>query len=309
MRLAETPPVTRKDAARNQEAGDGVRVSLEFFPPGTEQMERALWSAIKRLEPVGPQFVSVTYGAGGGTRERTHAAVRRILAETDLVPAAHLTCVDASRSEVGEVIAAYADAGVKHIVALRGDPSAGAGAGYRPHDDGYASTADLVAGIRSAGDFDVTVSAYPEKHPESPSFEADLAILREKVEAGATRAITQFFFDNDAYFRYLDKVRARGIDIPVVPGLLPISNIRNVRAFAGKCGASLSPKLLARFEGLDDDPETRLLVGTAVAAEQVSALVDRGVDEFHFYTLNRAEPVYAICRLLGLGAPKARIAA
>ena len=309
MRLVETPPVTRKDAARNQEAGDGVRVSLEFFPPGTERMERALWSAIKRLEPVGPQFVSVTYGAGGGTRERTHATVRRILAETDLVPAAHLTCVDASRSEVGEVIAAYADAGVKHIVALRGDPSAGAGAGYRPHDDGYASTADLVAGIRSAGDFDVTVSAYPEKHPESPSFETDLAILREKVEAGATRAITQFFFDNDAYFRYLDKVRARGIDIPVVPGLLPISNIRSVRAFAGKCGASLSPKLLARFEGLDDDPETRLLVGTAVAAEQVSALVDRGVDEFHFYTLNRAEPVYAICRLLGLGAPKARIAA
>ena len=309
MHLVESGPVTRTEATRNQEAEDGVRVSFEFFPPKTEQMEQALWTAIKRLEPVGPEFVSVTYGAGGSTRERTHATVKRILEETNLVPAAHLTCVDASRRQVDEVITAYADAGVKHIVALRGDPSAGVDAGYHPHEDGYESTAELVAGIRSIGDFDVTVSAYPEKHPESPSFEVDLAILREKVEAGATRAITQFFFDNDAYFRFVDKVRARGIDIPIVPGLFPISNIRSVQAFAQKCGTKLSPKLLARFEGLDDDPETRLLVGAAVAAEQVSALVDQGVDEFHFYTLNRAELVYAICRLLGLGAPKAQIAA
>ncbi len=309
MHLVESGAVKRTEAGGNKETEDGVRVSFEFFPPKTGQMEEALWAAIKRLEPVGPEFVSVTYGAGGSTRERTHATVKRILDETSLVPAAHLTCVDASRSEVDDVIAAYADAGVKHIVALRGDPSAGIDAGYRPHESGYQTTAELVAGIRSAGNFDVSVAAYPEKHPESPSFEVDLAILREKVEAGATRAITQFFFDNDAYFRYIDKVRARGIDIPVVPGLLPISNIRSVQSFARKCGATLSPKLLARFEGLDDDPETRLLVGAAVAAEQVSALVDQGVDEFHFYTLNRAELVYAICRMLGLGAPKAQIAA
>lgn len=314
MPVFEVPSVTgtadqTSDKSVPNARGKGVNVSFEFFPPKNEKMEQGLWRAMKRLQPVGPSFVSVTYGAGGGTRDRTHATIERILCETDMAPAAHLTCVDASRKEVNEVIASYRALGVRHIVALRGDPSAGMEAGYAPHSDGYASTAELVAGIRAVGDFEVSVSAYPEKHPESSSFEVDLAVLQAKVDAGATRAITQFFFDNDAYFRYVDKVRARGIDIPIVPGLLPISNIKSVQSFAGRCGTRVSPQLAARFEGLDDDPETRLLVGAAVAAEQVSALVDQGVQDFHFYTLNRSELVYAMCRLLGLGGPGSRIAA
>ncbi len=314
MRIVEVPSVNGAEDQAHQgqskeAAREGVNVSFEFFPPKNEKMEQGLWRAMSRLQPVGPRFVSVTYGAGGGTRDRTHATIERILRETDMVPAAHLTCVDASRSTVDDVIASYKALGVRHIVALRGDPSAGIDAGYAPHPDGYKSTAELVAGIRAIGDFEVSVSAYPEKHPESASFEVDLAVLQAKVDAGATRAITQCFFDNDAYFRYVDKVRARGIDIPIVPGLLPISNIKSVQSFAAKCGTRVSPQLAARFEGLDDDPETRLLVGAAVAAEQVSALVDQGVQDFHFYTLNRSELVYAMCRLLGLGGPGSRIAA
>jgi methylenetetrahydrofolate reductase (NADPH) len=278
----------------------GIRVSFEFFPPKTEEMEKTLWEAIARLAPLGPAFVSVTYGAGGSTRERTHATVKRILAETALTPAAHLTCVDATRAEVDAVIAAYAKAGVRHIVALRGDPSAGVGSCYTPHPDGYVNAADLVAGIRSRCDAEVSVSAYPEKHPESPSVEADIDMLKAKVDAGASRAITQFFFDNDLYFRYLDRVRARGITIPIVPGILPVQNFKQVSGFAARTGASVPAWLAERFSGLDDDPATRKLIAAAVAAEQVFDLVDRGVSDFHFYTMNRADLVYAICHLLGL---------
>lgn len=285
-----------------------VAVSFEFFPPQSEDMDEALWRAVKRLEPVAPRFVSVTYGAGGSTRQRTHSTLQRILAETSLTPAAHLTCVGAERADVDDVVRDYAAAGIRHIVALRGDPTSGAGARYEPHPGGYANAADLVGGIRKIADFEISVAAYPEKHPESATFDVDIAMLQAKIDAGATRAITQFFFDNSTYFRFVDKVRARGIDIPIVPGLLPISDITRVQRFAARCGAQVSPQLAARFEGLEDQ-ETRLLVGAAVAAEQVSALADQGVDEFHFYTLNRAELVYAICRLLGLGSPGDKIAA
>ncbi len=280
-----------------------TRVSFEFFPPKTEEMEASLWEAISRLAPLRPNFVSVTYGAGGSTRERTHSTVKRILAETSLTPAAHLTCVAATRAEVDDVIRGYHDAGVRHIVALRGDPTGGLGEPYAPHPQGYASSADLVAGIRRIGDFEVSVSAYPEKHPDSPSVEADIDMLKAKVDAGATRAITQFFFENDLYFRYLDRVRARGIDIPVVPGILPVQNFRQTRGFAQRCGASVPDWLARRFDGLDEDVATRKLIAAAVAAEQVLDLRDRGVTDFHFYTMNRADLVYAICHLLGLRPP------
>ncbi len=277
-----------------------VRVSFEFFPPKTEEMEKTLWASIHRLAPLHPEFVSVTYGAGGSTRERTHATVARIAQETDLHPAAHLTCVGASRAEVDEVVKAYGAAGIRHIVALRGDPMAGPGTPYVPHPEGYAHACDLVAGIRALGDFEISVSAYPEKHPESASLDEDIGYLKEKVAAGASRAMTQFFFENDVYFRYLDKVRAKGIDIPIVPGILPVTNFKQAASFATRTGASVPAWLLKRFEGLDNDPETRKLIAAAVAAEQVMDLVDRGVTEIHFYTLNRADLVYAICHLLGL---------
>jgi methylenetetrahydrofolate reductase (NADPH) len=286
--------------SRFTDAAAGLSVSFEFFPPKTEEMENTLWEAIARLAPLGPAFVSVTYGAGGSTRERTHATVKRILAETSLVPAAHLTCVDATRSEVDDVIAAYAQAGVRHIVALRGDPSSGVGACYTPYPGGYVNAADLVAGIKKHCDAEVSVSAYPEKHPESLSIDADIDMLKAKVDAGASRAITQLFFDNDVYFRYLDRVRARGIAIPIVPGLLPVQNFKQARNFAERCGASVPTWLAERFAGLEDDVATRKLIAAAVAAEQVFDLVDRGVTDFHFYTMNRADLVYAVCHLLGL---------
>jgi methylenetetrahydrofolate reductase (NADPH) len=286
-----------------------LRVSFEFFPPKTEEMERTLWDSIARLAPVGPSFVSVTYGAGGSTRERTHATVKRILSETSLVPAAHLTCVDATRSEVDEVVRTYHAAGVRHIVALRGDPAAGIGAAYQPHPGGYAYACDLVAGIRKLGDFEISVAAFPEKHPESASFDQDLDALKRKIDAGASRAMTQFFFENDLYFRFLDRVRARGIDIPIVPGILPVQNFKQAKNFAERTGASVPRWLAERFEGLDDDIATRRLVAAAVAAEQVLDLVARGVSDFHFYTMNRAELVFAICHLLGLRPAAARAAA
>jgi methylenetetrahydrofolate reductase (NADPH) len=285
-----------------------IRVSFEFFPPRTAEMEATLWESIKRLVPLAPRFVSVTYGAGGSTRERTHATVKRIVNETAVAPAAHLTCVQATRAQVDEVIHNYHAAGVRHIVALRGDPTAGVGARYAPHPGGYVNSADLVGGIKRIANFEVSVAAYPEKHPDSPSVEADLDMLKAKVDAGANRAITQFFFENDLYFRYLDRVRARGIDIPVVPGILPVQNFKQVKNFAERCGASVPDWLAERFEGLDDDIDTRRLVAAAVAAEQVMDLVDRGITDFHFYTMNRAELVYAICHLLGL-RPEARAAA
>ena len=294
-----TPPTAPVRASRELDRPP-VSVSFEFFPPKTEEMEKTLWSSIARLAPLSPAFVSVTYGAGGSTRERTHATVERIVKETALHPAAHLTCVAASRAEIDEVIRAYKAAGVKHIVALRGDPVTGVGTRYEPHPGGYAYASDLVEGIRRIGDFEVSVSAYPEKHPESASLDADIDHLKAKVDAGATRAITQFFFENDVYFRYLDKVRAKGIDIPIVPGILPVTNFKQASNFATRTGASVPAWLLKRFEGLDDDPETRKLIAAAVAAEQVTDLVDRGVTDIHFYTLNRADLVYAICHLLGL---------
>jgi methylenetetrahydrofolate reductase (NADPH) len=289
--------------------GRRIRVSFEFFPPKTEEMERTLWEAITRLAPLAPSFVSVTYGAGGSTRERTHGTVKRILDETALTPAAHLTCVAAAREEVDAVVEAYVAAGVRHIVALRGDPPAGVGAQFEAHPEGYQTSADLVAGIKRIGDFEVTVSAYPEKHPEATSFDQDIDALKAKIDAGATRAITQFFFENDSYLRYLDKVRARGVNIPIVPGLVPVQNFKQTASFAAKTGASVPAWLAARFEGLEDDPATRRLVAAAVVAEQALDLVDRGVRDFHFYTMNKADLVFAICHLLGLRAQPGQKAA
>jgi methylenetetrahydrofolate reductase (NADPH) len=286
-----------------------VAVSFEFFPPKSEKMEEQLWDAVTQLKPLGPSFVSVTYGAGGSTRERTHATVARIIAEAGLPAAAHLTCVAASKAEIREVAEKYWEAGVRHIVALRGDPPAGVGAKFEPHPDGYRTSADLVAGIRRIGDFEVTVSAYPEKHPEATSFDQDIDALKAKIDAGATRAITQFFFENDCYMRYLDKVRAAGVTIPIVPGLVPVQNFRQTASFAVKTGASVPDWLAARFEGLEDDAATRRLVAAAVAAEQAIDLVDRGVREFHFYTMNKADLVFAICHLLGLRAQPSQKAA
>ena len=294
--------VTQPRASRFQQGGRRIRVSFEFFPPKTEEMEKTLWEAIARLSPLAPSFVSVTYGAGGSTRERTHATVKRIIAETTLAPAAHLTCVAADRAEVDGVIRSYVAAGVGHIVALRGDPVGGVGERYAPHPDGYRNAADLVAGIKRIADVEVSVSAYPEKHPDSPSVDADIDMLAAKVDAGASRAITQFFFDNELYFRYLDRVRARGITVPIVPGILPVQNFNQMRVFAARCGTGVPDWLADRFAGLETDVATRRLIAAAVAAEQVVDLVDRGVTDFHFYTMNRADLVFAICHLLGVRA-------
>jgi methylenetetrahydrofolate reductase (NADPH) len=284
--------------------GQDIRVSFEFFPPKTEKMEASLWQAVAKLAPLTPDFVSVTYGAGGSTRERTHATVARLVQETPLKPAAHLTCVAATRDEVDAVIRSYAQAGVRHIVALRGDPPGGVGEAYQPHPGGYVNAADLVAGIRRLGGFEISVAGYPEKHPDSSSIEADIDNLKAKIDAGATRAITQFFFDNEHYFRYLDRVRARGIDVPVVPGLIPIHNFAQVAKFAAQCGATIPAAVARRFEGIDEDQETTHLMAATVAAEQALGLREQGVTDFHFYTLNRAKLVYAICHLLGI-RPKA----
>jgi methylenetetrahydrofolate reductase (NADPH) len=277
-----------------------LKVSFEFFPPKTDEMETTLWESIERLAPLNPSFVSVTYGAGGSTRERTHATVTRIIKETTLKPAAHLTCVAATKDQVDDVIRDYWAAGVRHIVALRGDPAGGIGTAYESHPGGYEGSPELIAGIRALGDFEVSVSAYPEKHPESGSIDTDIAMLKRKVDAGATRAITQFFFDNDVYLRYLDRARDAGITIPIVPGIVPVQNFKQTAGFAARTGASVPDWLARRFEGLENDPATRKLIAAAVAAEQVLDLVDRGITEFHFYTMNRADLVYAICHLLGM---------
>ncbi len=298
---------------RSRLLGDGdINVSFEFFPPKTEKMEEALWSAIRRLEPLAPKFVSVTYGAGGSTRERTHNTVARLAKETALVPAAHLTCVAATKGEVNEVASAYKAAGVKHIVALRGDPSEGVGTKYAPHPGGYANAAELVAGLKEVGGFEISVAGYPEKHPESASSDADLENLKAKVDAGASRVITQFFFDNAHYLRFLEAARAKGIWAPIVPGIVPIHNFKQVAGFAGRCGATIPSWMARRFDGIETDVQTTHLVAAAVAAEQVMDLVDAGIRQFHFYTLNRADLVYAICHLLGLrpatGAASERVA-
>ncbi|MGB3272922.1 MAG: methylenetetrahydrofolate reductase [NAD(P)H] [Xanthobacteraceae bacterium] len=285
-------------------------ISFEFFPPKTEDMERNLWEVVSRLAPLAPDFVSVTYGAGGSTRERTHSTIARILGETDLTPAAHLTCVGAARHEIDEVVARYHALGVRHIVALRGDPVGGIGSTYTPHPDGYAGSVELVAAIRKRyPGIEVSVSAYPEKHPESKDLDADLDMLKAKVDAGATRAITQFFFDNDLYFRYLDRARARGIMIPIVPGILPVQNFRLAKNFAERAGATLPDWVADKFTGLDDDADTRRLVAATVAAGQVQKLAKHGVEAFHFYTMNRADLVFAICHLLGIRPKPAQQAA
>jgi methylenetetrahydrofolate reductase (NADPH) len=284
-------------------ATGAITVSFEFFPPKNEEMDKQLWAAFERLAPLGPRFVSVTYGAGGSTRERTHAVVKRIASESDVSPAAHLTCVAATRAEIDEVVRSYWAAGVRHIVALRGDPQAGQ-TKYAPHPDGYAYANDLVAGIRRIANFDISVGAYPESHPDAPSPEADIDFLKAKFDAGANRAITQYFFDTDVYLRYRDRCAARGICNEIVPGILPVTNFAQVQKFSKMCGASVPAWLADLFDGLDPDPETRRLVAAMVAAEQCRRLQAHGVTNFHFYTLNRADLAYSICHVLGLRPAK-----
>lgn len=274
-------------------------VSFEFFPPRTPESEEQLWRAITRLAPLAPRFVSVTYGAGGSTRERTHRTVRRILSETGLVPAAHLTCVSATREEIDAVADAYWENGVRHVVALRGDPPSGA-TRYEPTPDGYAWASELVAGLRARHDFEVSVATFPEGHPDSLSLDRELDNLKRKVDAGASRAITQFFFDNWTYLRFLDRARKAGITVPIVPGIMPVTNFGQMAKFAAMAGASIPRSFPLLFEGLENDPETRKLVAATVAADQCQKLADAGVTEFHFYTLNRADLTYALCHILGL---------
>jgi methylenetetrahydrofolate reductase (NADPH) len=278
---------------------EAIRVSFEFFPPADAAMEATLWCSLERLAPLAPCFVSVTYGADGSTRERTHSVVSRIQRQTKLTGAPHLTCVGATRGEILDIARAYWDEGIRHLVALRGDPPHGQGA-WRPHPDGFAFAADLVAALRALAPFDISVAAYPEVHPEASSAAADLDNLKRKIDAGATRAITQFFYDIGVFLRFRDRCTAAGMGAPLVPGILPITRFPQVLRFARTCGASIPPWLRERFEGLDEDPETRRLIAAAVAIEQVQELRRHGVREFHFYTLNRAELTYAICHALGL---------
>jgi methylenetetrahydrofolate reductase (NADPH) len=275
-------------------------LSFEFFPPRTEALEQQLWNAIRRLEPLAPHFVSVTYGAGGTTQARTHLTVTRIVAETSLTPAAHLTCIGASRGEVDDVARQYWDAGIRHIVALRGDPPPGTD--YVPHPQGYAYAADLVAGLKRIADFEISVGAYPETHPTAISAEADLDNLRRKLDAGADRAITQYFFDATVYLRFIDRCLAAGITAPIVPGIMPVSNFAQAAKFSAMCGASVPDWLAHLFQGTEDDLETRRMVAAVVAAEQVRLLQANGVDQFHFYTLNRPDLTYAIAHILGVRA-------
>jgi methylenetetrahydrofolate reductase (NADPH) len=274
------------------------QLSFEFFPPRTEALEQQLWTCIERLAPLAPRFVSVTYGAGGTTQARTHATVARIAQETKLVPAAHLTCVGATCGEVDDVARRYWDAGIRHIVALRGDPPPGSA--YEPHPGGYNYATDLVAGLKKVADFEISVAAYPEVHPAARSPVADLENLKRKLDAGATRAITQYFFDTATYLRFLDLCLAAGIKAPIVPGIMPVSNYAQAAKFSAMCGASVPDWMGRLFEGTENDPETRRMVGMVVAAEQVRLLQANGVDEFHFYTLNRADLTYAIAHVLGI---------
>jgi len=274
-------------------------VSFEFFPPTTEAMEATLWSSIERLAELDPAFVSVTYGADGSTRERTHAAVQRIISDTKLTPAPHLTCVGASRGEIDDIAREYWDMGVRHLVALRGDAPKGTD-GYVPHADGYAYAADLVEGLKNIADFDISVAAYPEVHPEASSADFDLDNLKRKLDAGASRAITQFFFDADVFLKFRDGCAAAGIESLIVPGILPITRFPQLERFAKMCGASVPDWLRNRFDGLDDDEATRQLIAASVAIEQVRALENEGIEDFHFYTLNRSELTYAICHALGV---------
>ena len=280
-----------------------LNLSFEFFPPNSDKMEETLWQAVKRLEPLAPDFVSVTYGAGGSTRERTHNTVRRVLTETSLVPAAHLTCVGASRGEIDDIARRYWDEGVRHIVALRGDAPEGSD-GYAPHLDGYAYAVDLVEGLKRIADFDISVAAYPDIHPEAPSAQFDLEYLKRKVDAGANRVITQYFFEPGTFLRFRDQAVAAGVAVPIVPGIMPVTNFKQVVRFSAGCGAVVPDWLGRHFDGLDDDVATRRLVASAIVAEQCRQLIAAGVHAFHFYTLNRAELTAGICHLLGRHAKK-----
>jgi methylenetetrahydrofolate reductase (NADPH) len=286
-------------------AGGAVRpnVSFEFSPPKTPEAEVTLWEAIRRLEPLNPTFVSVTYGAGGSTRDRTHRTVLRMLKETTLNPAAHLTCVEASRGDVDEVIQSYWDAGIRHIVALRGDPPGQIGGTYVPRADGYCNATELTAGIQAIAPFEVSVGLYPHVHPESPSIDHDIDVLKAKVDAGATRAITQFFFDLDSFLRFMDRVRKAGVTIPISPGIMPVTNYKGLQKMSGPIGIQIPGWLANLFDGLDKDPGTRQLIAASVATEMCARLAEEGFSDFHFYTLNRAELVYAICRVLGVREP------
>ncbi len=277
-------------------------VSFEFFPPKTEKMAEQLWASIDKLSPLAPTFVSVTYGAGGSTRERTHDTVERIVNETSLQVAAHLTTISATKGDVDDVLRRYWDCGVKHIVALRGDPSEGVGERYVPDPGGYAGAAELCEGASAIADFEITVGCYPEKHPESPSFQHDIDLLKRKIDGGASRAITQFFYDNNVYERFLEKVRSAGIDIPIVPGIMPVTNFTALQRMSKLCQATVPARYEKLFGHLDNDPKTRQLVAATVAAEQCHDLVARGVEHFHFYTLNKADLAYALCHMLGLTA-------
>ena len=289
-------PVARAGARDHR----SLKVSFEFSPPRTPEAEESLWVAIRRLEPLNPEFVSVTYGAGGSTRERTHRTVLRMLTETRLSPAAHLTCVDASRAEVDQIVEDYWRAGIRHIVALRGDPPRKMGGAYVPRGDGYANATELAAAIRGVAPFEVSVGLYPQIHPESLSAAHDIDVLKAKIDAGACRAITQFFFDVDGFLRFAEKVRAAGVDIPISIGVMPVTNFNGLRRMADQCGVAIPEWMGSLFEGLDEDPETRRLVAASVAAEMCARLEEEGFNDFHFFTLNRADLVYAICRVLGV---------
>ncbi len=277
-----------------------LNVSFEFFPPKSEKMQTQLWQAVERLAPLQPSFVSVTYGAGGSTRGRTHETVKRILRDTSLQVAAHLTCVDATKDDVNAVLEDYWQAGVRHIVALRGDPPDGVGAKYTQTENGYRNAADLATGARRLHDFEITVGCYPEKHPESPDFQLDIELLKQKIDGGARRAVTQFFYDNSVYFRFLEKARAAGISVPIVPGIMPVLNFASLQKMAQTCGTTIPQKLLRMFENLDNDTETRQMVAATLAAEQCLDLASQGINHFHFYTLNRAEMAFALCHMLGV---------
>lgn len=276
------------------------RVSFEFFPPKTEALETQLWDSIRKLEPLNPSFVSVTYGAGGSTRDRTHRTVARIVEETTLKPAAHLTCVGASRDEIDSVLRDYWSVGVRHIVALRGDPPGGVGTAYAPHPEGYASAIDLVEGAKRVADFEISVAVHPEKHPASLTWAHDVENFKRKLDAGATRGISQFFFDADVFLRFRDRLASAGIIAPILPGIMPVTNVKGLRKMADGCGATLPAWLIRLFDGLDDDPDTRRLVTAAATAQLCAQLAAEGVEDFHFYTLNRADLTLAICRILGV---------
>jgi methylenetetrahydrofolate reductase (NADPH) len=293
-------PLSSAAAEFPARAPQRLKVSFEFFPPKTEAMEKTLWEAVTRLAPLQPSFFSVTYGAGGSTRQRTHDTVVRLKKETGIEPAAHLTCVAATRPEIDEVAQAYWDAGIRHIVALRGDPPSGMGGKYSPHPGGYANAAELIAGLRRIGPFQISAAAYPEKHPDSPDHQADLDNLKRKVDAGADRCITQFFFEADDFLRFRDRAALGGVAVPIVPGIMPVSNFQSVSRIAGLCGSKVPGWLAHLFDGLDGDVETRRMIAATVAGDLCRRLQSEGVDQFHFYTLNRADLTFAICHLLGV---------